>query len=197
MAGQHSMQGSTALNSHWRRRLATLLLVCLTGCGFHLRGPGEPLSFSRLYLDGNVNAPLTATLQRKLRHYPGLTLVDRADAADVRLQILGEQRERVILSLTTAGRVREVTLRQRLRFQVLNVQGDALLNPDTLLSERVLSTNDTDTLAKESEENQIYQQLEDDAIRLLLLRLQALRMPQASATGTPVPPDAAATGSAH
>ncbi len=185
MAGHDSIRSSLGLRGSLWRLLAALMLtgpavLGIPGCGFHLRGPGEPLHFSRLRIEGNLNAPMTAALKRKLEHYPGLTLTDKADDADVRLQISSEQRERVILSLTTAGRVREVTLRQRVKYQMVNAQGDLLAKPDTLISERVLSTNDTDTLAKESEEKQIYQQLQDDAIRLLTLRLQALRLPQAA-----------------
>ncbi len=160
--------------------LAGLLAALLGGCGFHLRNQGEAMHFSRLHLEGTTTGSFPQGLQKALRRYPGLTLTDQAASAEVRLQILNERRERVILSLTTAGRVREVTLRERVQFQALTPEGEILLAPAELISERVLSVNDPDTLAKDSEATVIYQQLEADSIHLLLLRLAALQLPRST-----------------
>jgi LPS-assembly lipoprotein len=158
------------------RRVATLLLLALLagGCGFHLRG-AQPLRFHRLYLEASSALPFSNALRTTLANNPALELLSAPKGAEVRLQILDERRERAILSLTTAGRVRELTLRQRVRFQALDAAGDTLLPPTDLVVERVLSFNDPDTLAKENEETQIYQELQTDTVRLLMLRLAALK----------------------
>ena len=157
------------------RRLAALLLAAclLAACGFHLR-EARPLHFHSLWLVGNENDPFVAAVRDTLEANPQLTLTTRKDAAEVQLQILANPRESASLSLTTAGQVREITLRQRLRFQVLDRNGDTLLPATDLVVERPLSFNVPNTLSKVNEENQIYVELQADTIRLLMLRLAAL-----------------------
>jgi len=155
--------------------LTGLLLVVslLAACGFHLR-EARPLHFHSLWLIGNPNDPFVVALRDTLEGTPQLTLPPAKDAAEVQLQILATPRESAILSLTTAGQVREITLRQRLRFQVLDHNGDTLMPATDLVVERPLSFNVPNTLSKVNEENQIYAELQADTIRLLMLRLAAL-----------------------
>ena len=157
------------------RQLGWLLAVTvlLGACGFHLR-EARPLHFKSLYLQANENDPFAIALLDSLSGNPSLTLTARRDDAEVTLQILLAQRERQILSLSTAGKVRELTLRERVRFQVLDAKGDILKGPSDLVVDRVLSYNDPNALSKTTEENQIYIELQADTIRLLLLRLATI-----------------------
>ena len=158
-----------------RATLAAVLVAAVAGgCGFQLRH-AQPLHFQRLYLEANAAQPFTRALRRALEGLPDLKLLDAPKDAEIRVQILDEHRERVILSLTTAGRVRELTLRQRVRFQAFNQAGDTLLPPTDLAVERVLSFNDSATLAKDAEEAQIYEDMQADSVRLLMLRLATLK----------------------
>ncbi len=161
------------------RRTGPWLLGCLlaasllSACGFHLR-EARPLHFHTLWLVGNDTDPFVIALRDTLEGTAQLTLPKTRDAAEVQLQILSTPRERAILSLSTNGQVRELTLRQRLRFQVLDHNGDTLLPASDLVVERPLSYNVPNTLSKVNEENQIYTELQADTIRLLMLRLSAL-----------------------
>jgi LPS-assembly lipoprotein len=157
------------------RRLGWLLAAAmlLAACGFHLR-EAKPLHFKSLYLQANDNDPFAIALIDNLSGNPGLTLTTRRDDAEVTLQILLAQRERQILSLSTAGKVRELTLRERVRFQVLDAKGELLTGPTDLVVDRVLSYNDPNALSKTTEESQIYIELQADTIRLLLLRLATI-----------------------
>lgn len=156
--------------------VAALLAGLLTACGFHLRGAPEGFHFHSLYLEANATASFTRDLKRTLaRQQPDVALAERSADAEVRVRILNERRERVILSLTTAGRVREVTLRHRFTYQALDAAGEPLTLPVDIQSEQVLSVNDPDTLAKGNEEQRVYRELEQDSIRVVMLRLAALR----------------------
>lgn len=160
----------------WRRAAplaAGLAALLLAACGFHLR-EAQPLHFHSLWLVGNENDAFVAALRNTLEGTRQLELPARKDDADVQLQILSTPQERAILSLTTAGQVRELTLRQRLRFQVLDRDGNTLLPATDLAVERPLSYNVPNTLSKVSEEAQIFTELRTDTIRLLMLRLAAL-----------------------
>jgi LPS-assembly lipoprotein len=160
----------------FRLTLLSLAALALAACGFHLR-VAQPLNFHTLWLSAAENEPFAVALRETLVNTAQLTMTQRSSDAEVQLQILAAGRERAILSLTTAGRVREVTLRQRVRFQVLNGAGETLLEPADLVVDRVLSFNDPSTLSKVSEEAQIYEELQADTVRLLMLRLSALKLP--------------------
>ena len=157
------------------RRLGSLLaaILVLAGCGFHLR-EAKPLHFKTLYLSAAENDPFTIALVDALGANPNLTLVKRREDAEVTLQILLAARERQILSLSTAGKVRELTLRERVRFQVTDTNGETLRPPSDLVVDRVLSYNDPNALSKTTEEGQVYVELQADTIRLLLLRLATI-----------------------
>ncbi|MDE3011725.1 MAG: hypothetical protein KGI67_12645 [Pseudomonadota bacterium] len=156
-------------------RLAALLLAAAlaAGCGFHLR-EARPLHFHSLYLAASETDPYVIALRDTLSANDQLTLAPRRDDAEVQLQILATPSERAIQSLTTSGQVRELMLRQRVRFQVLDARGGTLLAATDLLVERPLSYNVPNTLSKQSEEAQIFTELRADSIRLLMLRLGAL-----------------------
>lgn len=156
-------------------RLTALLLAAwlVAGCGFHLR-EARPLHFHSLYLIASETDPYVIALRDTLSANDQLTLTPRKDDAEVQLQILGTPSERAIQSLTTSGQVRELMLRQRVRFQVLDARGGTLLAATDLLVERPLSYNVPNTLSKQSEEAQIFNELRADSIRLLMLRLGAL-----------------------
>lgn len=147
--------------------------VLLGACGFHLR-EARPLNFHSVWLTGNQNDSLVAALRDDLAGNPQLTLVDRREDAEVELRILATPRESAIQSLTTAGQVREILLRQRLRFQVLDHAGETLMPATDLVVERPLSFNVPNTLSKVNEENQIFTELQGDTIRLLMLRLATI-----------------------
>lgn len=154
--------------------VSLVLSITLAACGFHLR-QAQPLNFHSLYLDAAPTQPFTRALERALGNQHDLVLTHTAKEAEVKLKILADQREQSILSLTTAGRVRELTLRQRVRFQLQSTDAEEPAPPADLVVERVLSFNDSDTLAKDNEEALIYQEMQKDCVRLLMLRLAAFK----------------------
>jgi LPS-assembly lipoprotein len=76
---------------------------------------------------------------------------------------------------TSAGQVREVQLRVRLRFRVATPSGKLLLAAAELLLTRDMSYSETAALAKMQEEALLYRAMEDDIAAQVLRRLAAIK----------------------
>lgn len=147
------------------------LALLLAGCGFHLRGAAD-LPFSSLYLGVSDVSPLGNELKRTLRA-SDVRIVESREQAEAVLQILSEQRERQIIAIDGRGRVKEYQLRYRVAYQVTGDMGRVLVPPTQVVLFRDISFNDEQVLAKENEEALLYRDMQSDAVRQLLLRLQA------------------------
>ncbi|MFM8343523.1 MAG: LPS assembly lipoprotein LptE [Betaproteobacteria bacterium] len=152
--------------------------VLLGGCGFKLRGTAS-MGFSRLQL---VGVPTTTPLGRELRQQLGgrVQLVDPPAPVQVVLRLEGAQREKIVTGLTTAGLVRELVLRLRLRFSLSTAQGRVLIEPTDLVLQRDLSTNESAALAKAREEEEIFRVLERDMVLQIIRRLESVVLPPVS-----------------
>jgi LPS-assembly lipoprotein len=151
------------------------IVLCVSGCGFHLRGE-TVFPFSTLYLSGPANSPVLNDLRRIIASGGKVNVVDKPEAAEMKLEILGDAREKVILSLSAAGKVREFQLRHRVTFNLRDPKGPQVAGaPGEILINRVVSFNDAQILAKESEENLLYRDMQADAVRQLLQRLSAAK----------------------
>ena len=154
--------------------VALLVAVGFSGCGFHLRGARE-LPFSTIYLSSAGNSALGAELARNIRVGTSTHVVpDRAGAAAV-LDILGETRDREILSLNAQGRAREYTLRYRLSFKVHDGKGHDFIPATEIAVQRDISFNESEVLAKESEEALLYRDMQSDLVQQILRRLAAVK----------------------
>lgn len=155
-----------------RRLILCLFIALLAGCGFHLRGQ-VALPYSTLHISGPSATSVSNSLKRVLRS-SGVRLVDRQEDAELTLVILSDVREKSILSLSAAGRAQEYELRQRLNYRIITA-GEPDLPAGEILSQRSISFNDAQVLAKESEENLLYRDMENDVVQQLLRRLQAAK----------------------
>ncbi|MDY0072696.1 MAG: LPS assembly lipoprotein LptE [Thauera sp.] len=148
--------------------LAASLLI--SGCGFQLRG-NQALNFASVHLNMPASSPLGSKLRQLISANSSTRIVEDPAAAEVRLQILANERGREILSLTGAGKVREYQLSQHLRYQLLDTAGNSLLDPATLSATREYTFDDSLILGKEQEEELLYRDMEEDLLQQLLRRL--------------------------
>jgi LPS-assembly lipoprotein len=156
------------------RLIATgVLCMALTACGFHLRGMAS-LPFDSLYVAGS--SQLASQIARTLRAGSQTRVTDNPNDAQVTLEIIGEQRERAILSLSSSGRVREITLIYRLSYRLYNRTSDQYMSPGEIVLRRDLSYTDTEVIAKEQEEVLLYRDMQNDAVQQLMRRLAATRV---------------------
>jgi len=86
-------------------------------------------------------------------------------------------REKEILSLTAAGRVREFRLRYRVGFRLHDAKGNDYVPQSSLELTRDVSFNDTQVLAKEAEEQLLFRDMQNDMVQQILRRLAAARAP--------------------
>jgi len=158
-----------------RRRLVCALAVApLAACGFRLRG-SQTLPIETIYLALPVNSLLGAEMARLLRSSTNAKVVsDRKDAQAV-FELLGESREREVVAINAQGRATEYQLRLRVRFRVLDKNAGELIGPTDLLARRDITFNESDLLAKESEESLLYRDMQSDLVRQMVNRLAAIR----------------------
>jgi LPS-assembly lipoprotein len=151
------------------------LCALLTACGFHLRGQAA-LPFESLYISSNASELEFANqLKRAVRSGSQTKIADDAKEAQATLSILDVHRERVILSLSTSGRIQELSLYYHVSFAVADSDGKQYLPPNQIVLRRDLTYNDTDVIAKEQEEELLYRDMENDAVQQVMRRLQAAR----------------------
>ncbi|HEX4583536.1 MAG TPA: LPS assembly lipoprotein LptE [Burkholderiaceae bacterium] len=156
------------------RLLAALLAATLAGCGFQLRGE-QKLPFETIFVNTPPNSPLGATLSRQIRTGTTTRTVEQASEATAVLDILGEARDREILTLNAQGRAVEYKLIYRLRFRLHDGKGREYIAATEMQAQRDISINDSQVLAKESEESLLYRDMQTDLVQQLLRRIAAVR----------------------
>ena len=159
-----------------RAALGLLFAAGLSACGYQLRGSnGEyAMPFRSIYLAFPDTSPLGVELKRNLRG--GSAIVsEQAAGADATFDVLNEQRNKVILSLNSQGRVREYLLTYTLAFQVRDPKGGLILAPTEISLKRNISFNENQTLAKESEEALLYRDMQTDLVQQIMRRLAAVK----------------------
>lgn len=156
-----------------RRRALLGAASALAGCGFELRRTPE-MPFGTLALDGFApRSPLAAELRQTLASR--VRLVELPAQAEVVLRALADARERSVVASTAAAQVRQVQLRQRLRFMVTDAAGHELAPPTELLLARDMNYSETHALAKAQEEEQLYAAMQTDVVQQVARRLARVR----------------------
>jgi LPS-assembly lipoprotein len=156
--------------------LTLTLAACLfvAGCGFHLRGQSS-LPFDTLYIEAAETSGFAADLKRSIRYGSQTKLVDSHESAQAVLHILSEIKEKKILSLNSAGRVREFELYYRVLFKVTDQNKNNLIPATEIFMKRDFTFNDAQVLAKESEEALLYRDMQNDAVQQMMRRLNAIK----------------------
>ncbi|BEP45228.1 LPS assembly lipoprotein LptE [Variovorax sp. 375MFSha3.1] len=146
----------------------------LAGCGFKLR-EAPVFAFKSLSVSGN--SAMINQIRRELRATGTVTVMSAEDAskADVVLEILGEDRNRIVISTNSAGLVRELQLQLKVRFKLRTPGGKDLLPPTDVSQTRDLSFNETNALAKEGEADLLFRDMQSDIAQQLMRRLAALK----------------------
>lgn len=176
-----------------------LLILLLSACGFHLRGQTSyVLPFKSITVRAfNDFSPIVVALKQALQNQ-GVQIIDASDLpkseqmpedktnpspAQLTLYVTAESTSKQILSLSGAGRVREFQLNYRVMLRLYDQQQD-WISPVTIDLQRNLPYADTLVLAKESEEAQLYQEMQLDAVQQIMRQLKTARAPVI----TPSPP---------
>jgi LPS-assembly lipoprotein len=159
-------------------RAFLIVAVCLlSACGFHLRGQAG-MPFQTIFIVApDLNSPFVNELRRNLL-VNKVTLATSAEQADVVLNIVSEIPDKQILTLGGSGRVNEFQLRFRVSLRVYDNQQQNWIPAEEILMYRNYSYDDTKILAKEAEENLLYQSMRTDMVQQIVRRLSHAK-PQA------------------
>ena len=158
------------------RSLAALLLCLVAGCGFQLRGTAD-VPFDTVYLP-NPTGGIQLDLKRNIQAGTRAKVVDNAKEAQAIMQFTEETRAKDILSLTSTGRVREFRLRYRVGFRVHDGKSGDYVPLQTIVLFRDVSFNDSDILAKETEEQLLFRDMQADMVSQIMRRLAAAQTPK-------------------
>lgn len=155
-------------------RVITVLIfgVLLAGCGFHLRGTGgiqDTGNIPATYLQADTSA---GGIGRELSRLDKFT--SDAGKAEAALQVISEGFDRRVLSVGRRGKVNEYEILYTVRFTVSDKAGKELLAPTTINLTRDYQFDETQVLAKDSEEAVLRRDLVRDAAQQIVRRLQAL-----------------------
>ena len=84
------------------------------------------------------------------------------------LDVLADQREKIVLSYNSTGQVRENQLRIRFRFRLRTLGGKELIPDTEILQQRDVTFNETIALSKEAEEALLYRDMQTDIVQQML-----------------------------
>ncbi len=157
--------------------LAAAPALALSACGFQLRQAPD-FAFRTLYVAVVKASPLGDELKRSMASAGKVQVLTEARqiaTADVVLDLLTDQREKVVVGVSASGQVREFQLRVRLKFRLRTPQGKDLIPETELLQQRDFSYNETAALAKEVEEAMLFRSMQSDLVQQVMRRLAAVR----------------------
>jgi len=157
--------------------LALAAAAGLAGCGFELR-QAPTLPFTAIQLTGfSATSPMAEALRRAIASSTGTRVVESAAQAQVVLNATTDNQERALTVSTSAGQVREIQVRARLKFTLSLPNGKELIPSTEILQVRDMTYNERNALAKEQEERTLSRAMQDDIAMQVLRRLAAVKFP--------------------
>ena len=173
--------------------MAALACAWLVACGsegFHLK-QAQSLGYQRIALSGFADrSTMAAEIKRGLPD--GSHIVTDVQEAQVIVQALVDTRETTVEASTAFGQVRELELHCLLRYRVLRPDGSELLKSADFERFRDLTYDEKDALAKDTELNALFRDMQSDMAVQLVRVLAAVGKP----TGPAAHEDAARAASA-
>lgn len=155
--------------------LKIVFLSCLLyGCGFHLAGEGEfSTELSNTYIQSaSSSRVLLRHLEKNLKSNQ-INVVE-IESATALLQILNEETERVVLTLDNDGKAREFELLLRVTFAVKRPDNTILLDQQIIDLNRGFVFNKSNLLGAKEEEQDLFDEMRNDAAKLIVFRLQTI-----------------------
>ena len=154
--------------------LASLGLLLLAGCGFHLQGHTPlPVQFKVSYVDAHDRQSDFVQGLRNALLVNGVVLTEDTTAATATVHVLDDKHTQRTLSVSPDNLPREYELTYTVRFSV--TAGDKeLLAPQELSTTREYSFAVSQLLAKQNEEAILQAALAHDLVDVVMRRLSSL-----------------------
>ena len=158
------------INAISRTLWISLLIIVLTGCGFHLSGALPTLTMDNpIYIAGvDKNSDLYRELARQLRGAKSVVTETRSLAKSVLTISEYRSRERQ-LTLNSSNQAVEYELEESFNFSVQTSNTTVESRP--LKVTRVLGRTESETLAREREEREMRVNMRHDLVNQLMYQL--------------------------
>jgi LPS-assembly lipoprotein len=169
------------------RLVGLALLMALGGCGFHLQGSGSlPPVLSKTYVASAApHSDFVSSVTEALR-LRGATIVGKEEPGAAQLNVTADDTGQRVLSVSALNIPREYEVYYSITFS-LQVGGQKLIEGETLVVTRSYTYDETQVLAKASEEEVLRRALADDLARRVVRRIEGL----GAAPTTPTTPEPA------
>lgn len=154
--------------------IAVLLTLLLGACGFQLRGT-YALPFDTIYINLPETTDLHIQLKRAITAGTSTRVVGTQKEAKVVLQIVNDQTAKNVLSLSGAGRAQEYQLVRIVNFRVVDTKGRDWVKTGKIELHRDMTYADFQVLSKESEEAQLWRDIQNDLIQQILRRMSVAK----------------------
>jgi len=152
------------------------LLLLVSSCGFQLRGAYQlPAAMQNTFVDVSAVAEssvLGRVMVRRLKASDIKIIDSPADDVAI-LTISKEKKTKRIISVDSRGRAREYTLTYAISFNVKALAAKFEIEDQEVRIDRDFVFDTEDVLGNSREESRLYEEMQLDVIRLILLRLQS------------------------
>ena len=159
------------MNFIQKKLVAILILLMITNCGFHMRGM-TAMSFKTISLEGK-ELSFTKNLKKVLNSNK-VVIVSSTENPELRVELLSEESEKRILSLSGQGLVREFEIFYRVRYRVKTVDSETWSQENILETRRDFTYSDSNLIGKEEEERQLNESMRNEAITNLFNQIQLI-----------------------
>ena len=157
------------MNTLYEKFITLFMLLMITSCGFHLRGMTE-ISFKTISLEGK-ELSFTKNLKKTLASN-NVTIILPTENPELRIELLSEESEKRILSLSGQGLVREFEIFYRVRYRIKTVDSETWSQENILETRRDFTYSDSNIIGKEEEERQLNESMRNEAITNLFNQIQ-------------------------
>jgi len=148
----------------------------LSACGFKLRGD-VTYTFQSIAINSTDAPVVVENLRKLLSRVTGLKVMDHPKDAQVTLDLNQMSDDKSVLSLTSGGRAREYVLTRVYVFRLYDKDGNEWMPLGEIETQRSYSYDDTQRLAREIQEQNLLQEMQQDAAQQILRRLQKAQPP--------------------
>lgn len=153
--------------------IISALCFLTTQCGFRLKTQNRlPPQFQLVYVASDQPYDKFTILVKQYFKQTGLNFTDSQKTASITLKVIEAKLTHSAPDITTSDKARTFTLTYRVLFTLEDANGNPLLPEQEITTKRPLTLNPGQTLYSNNELNLVKQEMQREALRLLIFRLE-------------------------
>jgi LPS-assembly lipoprotein len=137
-----------------------------------MRGMTE-ISFKTISLEGKELSFIKVL--KKVLNRNKVAIVSSTENPELRIELLSEESEKRILSLSGQGLVREFEIFYRVRYRVKTIDSEIWSQENIIETRRDFTYSDSNLIGKEEEERQLNEAMQNEAITNLFNQIQLIK----------------------